>query len=260
MNDRKKSRPESGKPDSKTKSSVSQRRGRPRASKVGSSEDPAEDIISAAALLFAQNGYAGTTTGQIAHKAGLQQSSLYYYFSNKSEILTALIYPLTRMQIEFLNCMRQLDRKAASKLWRFIEFDVETLTNAPVNITEVLSTGSDADFRVFWQERDELTVGVEELLREGIKEGDLIDMDTNVAAHSLICFSEGLQSWFHDQRYPQRQAPQSHPPNTAAVADFLSDWLIRGLLSEGTDKTLIQKEARLVQKDVTNIMKRTTGA
>lgn len=254
MNKRKKSRPKTYNHDSGSKPTVAHRRGRPRASDTGSSEDPAHDIISAAALLFAQNGYAGTTTGQIARKAGLQQSSLYYYFSNKSEILTALIYPLTRMQIEFLNCMRQIDRKAASKLWRFIEFDVETLKNAPVNITEILSTGSDADFNVFWHERDELTVGVEELLREGIREGDLIDMDTNIAAHSLICFSEGVQSWFHDQRFPQKKTPQSRPPDTPAVADFLAEWLIKGLLSEDTDKELIRNQAKLVQKELSTLM------
>jgi len=240
-------------------SSGIRRRGRPRANQTGSSDDPAADIVTAAAQLFAQNGYSGTTTGEIAREAGLQQSSLYYYFSNKSEILSALIYPLTRMQIEYLNCMRRIRRRAASKLWRFIEFDVETLSRAPVNITEVLSTGSDTDFAVFWQERDELTTGVEELLREGITEGDLIEMDTGTAAHSVICFSEGVQSWIHNQRFPQQGTSLTSTPDTTAVATFLADWLTRGLLKEAEAQQRVRDDAEKVRQEADAIMHKTSG-
>ncbi|MGA8261782.1 MAG: helix-turn-helix domain-containing protein [Arenicellales bacterium] len=236
--------------DQEVREHRSKRRGRPRTRQDISSDDPAADIVATAAVLFAQNGYAGTTTGQIARKAGLQQSSLYYYFSNKSEILSALIYPLTRRQIEYLDYLKKVDRRAVFKLRHFIEFDVETLATAPVNVTEVLSTGTDADFEVFWRERDELTMGIDELLQTGISEGDLIDLDTATVAHGLICFSEGIQSWLHNQRPPQGGSSRPERPDTCRIASFLADWLIRGLLAKGRRPDVVRRGAQRVRDEV----------
>jgi AcrR family transcriptional regulator len=48
-------------------------------------------ILSAAAQLFAAEGYAGTTTNSIARRAGVSIGSLYQYFPNKDSILSALL-------------------------------------------------------------------------------------------------------------------------------------------------------------------------
>ena len=49
--------------------------------------DPTDEILAAASRLFGERGVGGTTMSQIASEAGLQQSSLYYYFRSKEEIL-----------------------------------------------------------------------------------------------------------------------------------------------------------------------------
>ncbi|MDN5727461.1 MAG: TetR/AcrR family transcriptional regulator [Propionibacteriales bacterium] len=47
-------------------------------------------ILVAAARVFADEGYPGTTTDRIAHAAGLSVGSLYQYFGNKDAILHVL--------------------------------------------------------------------------------------------------------------------------------------------------------------------------
>ena len=48
-------------------------------------------ILDAAASLFARHGFDGTSTARIAHTAGVPKGLLFYYFSTKATILTALL-------------------------------------------------------------------------------------------------------------------------------------------------------------------------
>ncbi len=49
-----------------------------------------DQILEAAARVFAERGYAGATTNHIAERAGVSIGSLYQYFPNKDTILVAL--------------------------------------------------------------------------------------------------------------------------------------------------------------------------
>jgi TetR/AcrR family transcriptional regulator, cholesterol catabolism regulator len=50
----------------------------------------ADEIIDAAARMFAERGYHGTTTQAIADVLGMRQASLYYYFPSKEAALAAI--------------------------------------------------------------------------------------------------------------------------------------------------------------------------
>ena len=74
-------------------------RGRPRSGerairashqKVLQPAAPGEEILKVAARLFSLKGYAGTTMAEIADSVGIRSPSLYYHFSDKSDILRAL--------------------------------------------------------------------------------------------------------------------------------------------------------------------------
>ncbi len=48
-------------------------------------------VLDAAADLFLERGYAGTTVRDIADAAGMKAGSIYYHFDSKDEILTAIL-------------------------------------------------------------------------------------------------------------------------------------------------------------------------
>ncbi len=50
-----------------------------------------DQLLEAAAQVFSQRGYAGTTTNQVAERAGVSIGSLYQYFPNKDALLLALV-------------------------------------------------------------------------------------------------------------------------------------------------------------------------
>ncbi|HZT52032.1 MAG TPA: TetR/AcrR family transcriptional regulator [Stellaceae bacterium] len=59
-------------------------------------------ILSAAFELFARNGYANTTIGQIARDAGTAQGNVYHYFDSKFEIFITLFHPWFESKIDRL--------------------------------------------------------------------------------------------------------------------------------------------------------------
>lgn len=48
-------------------------------------------IVDAASTLFAQNGFKGTTTREIAKKAGISEAVIFKYFSKKESLYSAII-------------------------------------------------------------------------------------------------------------------------------------------------------------------------
>jgi AcrR family transcriptional regulator len=50
-----------------------------------------QDIVQAATLLFAEQGFAGTTTLQISKAAGITEPVIYYHFKGKDELFTGII-------------------------------------------------------------------------------------------------------------------------------------------------------------------------
>ena len=65
--------------------------GRPRANGAAAhARSPRDDIVAVATQLFAEQGFDQTTMSEIARAAGLQQSSLYYWFKRKELIVQAV--------------------------------------------------------------------------------------------------------------------------------------------------------------------------
>jgi AcrR family transcriptional regulator len=59
-------------------------------SRMSAVNDTAERIVTAAAELFAERGYAATTTRAIADRAGVNEVTIFRHFENKSGVLRAL--------------------------------------------------------------------------------------------------------------------------------------------------------------------------
>lgn len=83
------------------------RRGRPRsAPRKDSALSTREEILAAAASLFGSQGYTETTTRQIADAVGIKQASLYYHFSDKSQILRSLLKGTVAPSVQLAQWLR----------------------------------------------------------------------------------------------------------------------------------------------------------
>ena len=200
------------------------RRGRPRAAPApGAEGDPHEGIVSAASELFAIHGVDAVTMAQIAERAGLKQSSIYYWFRSKSDILASILERVNRIPLEIVERERAADGPVAERLLRVVRQDVLALCGFPFDINEIhrLARHAPEEFAAYWLERDRLDDEVEALIAEGIASGELRAVDARLAARTLLAGDEATQNWFRSTDPGEYRAEE--------VADFVADLALRAL-------------------------------
>ncbi|MEU8778327.1 helix-turn-helix domain-containing protein [Streptomyces sp. NPDC048606] len=111
--------------------------GRPRADRmrVPSDRPPREELLCAAAELFAARGYAATTTREVAERAGMRQATMYHYFAGKEELLAELLESTVGPSLALSRrLLADGGRAAALRLWELCRFDVQLLCGGPYNL------------------------------------------------------------------------------------------------------------------------------
>src|SRR6478736_5554409 len=144
--------------------------GRPRnntANRVESARavKPRADIVGAATKLFSEKGYAQTTMSDIARASGLQQSSLYYWFRNKEQLLQETLL-VNRAPLKFIAEVGAGSGSPAVKLYRLLRFDTMQLALSPIDFNEIQRIAHDqrAEFHQFWTDYERLKHWVVDLI------------------------------------------------------------------------------------------------
>lgn len=87
-----------------------------------------ESVLEGAAQVFAQRGYANTTTNHIAARAGVSIGSLYQYFPSKDAILLALAE--RHMERSFAAAMTEVGDKRNAPVLQLLRALVDALVHA----------------------------------------------------------------------------------------------------------------------------------
>ena len=139
------------------------RAGRPRASNDGprSALSGREQILDAAAELFSEAGFSGSSTRAIADRVGIRQQSLYYHFAGKDEILAELLSGSVRPSIDFVESIETRvpgEITPAGALFALASIDARTLRRTPHNIGTLylLPEIQDARYDAFRNQRVQL--------------------------------------------------------------------------------------------------------
>ena len=74
---------------------------------------------------------------EIARRCGLQQSSLYYYFRNKEQLLDEIVGEANRAPLELVARVRADGGSPAVQLYRVIRADVAALCALPYDLNEI---------------------------------------------------------------------------------------------------------------------------
>jgi len=86
-----------------------------------------DDILDAAAQIFSQKGYHGTSMQDIALAVNLQKGSLYYHVSSKQEILLELLNRGLDLLIERVNAALEEPASPDERLRRAMRIYLQTL-------------------------------------------------------------------------------------------------------------------------------------
>lgn len=187
--------------------------------------DATEEILGAASHLIATVGLAATTMSRLAAEVGLGQSSLYYYFRNRDEVLAALVARANVVSLDLVEAVVASDDPAPLQLYAFVAGDVEALCALPFDINEIhrLAARDRPRFATYWRERERLTRRLAGVIRAGVSAGELRPVHYRRTALTIMANDEGVQNWY---RFASRRS-------AITIARELAELTVRGLVAEG---------------------------
>jgi AcrR family transcriptional regulator len=214
--------------------------GRPRIdADAAPTTSPRAGIVNAATKLFSEKGYAQTTMSDIARAAGLQQSSLYYWFRNKEQLLQETLL-VNRAPLKFIAEVGAGSGSPAVKLYRLLRFDTMQLAMSPIDFNEIQRIAHDQreEFHQFWTDYERLRQWVVDLIGAAVSEGRFIDCDRDETAGLLLNFDEGAQ-----KRTRLHTDPGDRVEEAIRVGELVATIAIRGLLKRPSEITRISAQA-----------------
>jgi len=211
------------------------RAGRPRTDARPVVGDPTDEILAAASRLIGELGVGGTPMSRIAAEVGLKQSSLYYYFRRKEEILAALVARANVVPLELVKQVVADGGSAGAQLHRFVQADVAALCGLPFDINDIhrIAVRDPVEFASYWKERESLERQLARIIRRGTADGDLRPVDPKLAALTVLSNDEGVQNWFR----------LGAKWSVAAIGMHLADLVVQGLLADPAQLAPVRAES-----------------
>jgi AcrR family transcriptional regulator len=188
-----------------------------------------EAVLEAAALVFAERGFHGASTQDIADRLGMRQASLYYYFSSKE----AALEEVCRRGIEHIIGDTELiaagpggaTERLAAIMRRHIEPLAENCASLRAYLHEVRFLPKEARRRIGKLARRYERI-VEEVLEQGIAAGELRpDLDVQIARDAILGMCNHAAHW-----------PGKEPSGAMTrVAEELIRLVLRGIATGRND-------------------------
>lgn len=180
------------------------------------------DIIQAAAQIFREKGYHGTSMQDIADAVHLQKASLYYHVSSKQEILLTILDQALDLLIADMSAVLAEDLPVEDKLGRAMRVYIQRLTKdadlAAVLLLEHRSLNGAARQRHI-RRRDRYENLWRSLIKDGMEQGSFQASDERLASFALLGVLNWMVTWYReDGQY-----------TSGELADFFSSMMLEGL-------------------------------
>ena len=157
-------------------------------------------ITNAAREIFSANGYSGTSIRDIAKKAGLSLSALYYWYPSKQELLAAIIEDADRDYHE--RCSRALEAVGADPAARLaglvrttIEFRVDRRVDSIIGATELRNL--DAKRHAYIMKRSRIATAIwTDIIDDGVERGVFRCEYPEEARRTIIAACNAVAQWY----------------------------------------------------------------
>lgn len=166
-----------------------------------------KQIIDAAVIAIAENGYHQAQVSKIAKQAGVADGTIYLYFKNKEDILISVFQEKMGVFVENLQLIIQKGETSTEKLSQMIDNHFNVLANdrhlATVTQLELRQSNKEIRLKINSILKEYLKL-LDEILVEGMVKGEFHSgMDVRVARQMVFgTIDETITSWvMNDFRY-----------------------------------------------------------
>lgn len=166
-----------------------------------------KQIIDAAVIAIAENGYHQAQVSKIAKQAGIADGTIYLYFKNKEDILISVFEEKMGVFIENLQEIIKNGESSTEKLSRMIENHFTVLANdrhlATVTQLELRQSSKQLRLKINLVLKEYLKL-LDEILIEGMVSGEFNpNMDVRIARQMVFgTIDETITTWvMNEYRY-----------------------------------------------------------
>jgi TetR/AcrR family transcriptional regulator, cholesterol catabolism regulator len=184
-----------------------------------------ERILQESARFFAKDGYKATNLKQVADTLDVTRQALYYYFRSKSDILAALFDEVMSRMEESVDSALPVPGEA--KFMAMVRAHVAVivdntdlvavLLHERPEIAKLKKISASARRQAYMRQ---FVVAFE----EGVKRGQIRDIDPQTAVNTLLAAANAVSAWYH--------AGSTEPP--AVVAHRVTSILLAGVAADPT--------------------------
>lgn len=220
--------------DSKPAAKPVRGRGRPRkagktisksrAAKTTEKGAPREEILKVAATLFSLKGFAGTTMAEIADAVGIRSPSMYYHFTDKAEILTALAnVALDGAQADSQKQLKNKSESIPKRLFSLVHEMVYRMCVSPYELNCLFDPAFHGEEFAATNKRIQAWLGdTETLIKLGIEDGSFSPQNSKVAAYTVRGLVESSI----------REMGGFSKMSADDTADYVATFAVKGLISD----------------------------
>ncbi|WP_353780126.1 TetR family transcriptional regulator [Winogradskyella sp. 3972H.M.0a.05] len=180
-----------------------------------------QEIIRTAAKLFKEKGYSAVTMRDLASEMGIKAASLYNHISSKQDILKEIIISIAEEFTEGMANIRSSNHKTIEKLKQVIALHVEITSNNTYGMASLNNDWMHLEEQLdyYLQLRHNYEDNFREIIKNGIKSGEIIDENPDTMLFSILSTLRSLYLWI----------PKKEDLVPEELAQSLSKVLINGV-------------------------------
>jgi AcrR family transcriptional regulator len=183
------------------------------------------EIIQAAAQIFRQKGYHGTSMQDIADAVELKKASLYHHVSGKQDILVSILDQALDLLIEDLQAVIDQELPAEVKIRQAMRVYVKRLTEDPDLAAVLLMEHRSLEDELrddHINRRDRFEALWRSMIDEGVRDGSFRTMDSSLATFAVLGVLNWMITWFSPNGRMRAEN----------IADSFANLILEGLLDE----------------------------
>ena len=155
-------------------------------------------IIAKAARLFREKGYSATSMRDLAEHVGVEAASLYNHIKSKAEILQEICFKTANLFMNHITEVELSDQKSLAKVEAILRFhirqiishyeEVYVMDREWKHLTDPYLSNMQSQRRSYRQR-------IAALIEEGIRKGEIKNIDAPTAVLIMLHAVSGIESW-----------------------------------------------------------------
>ncbi|MCS6919541.1 MAG: TetR/AcrR family transcriptional regulator [Fimbriimonadales bacterium] len=188
-----------------------------------------EQILNGAARVFSKKGYHASTVDEIAKELGLTKASIYYYVSDKSDLLYQLYKRAMTALLESQQEIMARPDTPDAKLRAMIEEYVRIVASATAVYSVVVLREHQAlpprKRKEIITLRDEYEQNYQQCIQEGIEQGIFEAQDVKMASYVVLGALNWIPNWYNPRGSLSKEQ----------IGRMFAEQLVRGLMARPAD-------------------------